>query len=505
MSNGVLAGLVRCARPFTAFILAVLLLPGVLAQESTPVLIERVDDGGLIADIGEPASAIFSLLNLNPADDFYVSVKVEGPREWQVVDLAPFFLAPRATENVTLVIEPTEAARLPADLKVTFSLVNVRTGEVTRVVEMVQVAPGAPPRVLTFFPNPLGPPLDNAWGTFLLDMGFWIAISIGAVFLGNTLVRMVTARASNATTREIITKLRQPVFFFVLFLGLASSVAVLPRNPIVTFIERVLVAVAVIVFGLYVLYRLLDGGLTYYQREIAQRTATKVDDVLVPVLRKIGVVVIYVVGAVLTLQRLGWDPTLLFAGAGIAGLVVAFAAQDTISNLFSGIFIMVDQPFREGDDIRLESGDVARVDKIGLRTTKLYIGRNHEIVVVPNNQLATNRVVNLAGPDERYWVMVNVSVSYDSDPQKVRETLIATARADPRVVVEEGWEPLVLFSAFGESSLDLVLRCAAQNYKERFLVASDLRFEIFKAFEREGIEIPFPQRVLHLKGEGFAR
>jgi small-conductance mechanosensitive channel len=314
----------------------------------------------------------------------------------------------------------------------------------------------------------------------------------------------VTARASNQVTREIITKLRKPIFYFVLLLGLGRSFAHLPRNVVTDFLARTLLAIGIGIFGLYVLYRVLDAALLYYQKELSPRTDTNVDDVLVPVLRKVGIVVLYVVGIILTLKALGWDPTLVFAGAGIAGLVIAFAAQDTMSNLFSGVFILLDQPFREGDLIQLDTGEIVRVESIGLRTTRLYHGRNHESIVLPNNQLATKRVINLAGPDHRYWLNVEVGASYDADPARVQEILLGVARAHPKVLRGDDWEPVAFFQRFGESSLDFLLRAAVEDYRDRVPVASELRQAIKKAFGEAGIEIPFPQRTLHIKGPAEA-
>ncbi|HWH08417.1 MAG TPA: mechanosensitive ion channel family protein, partial [Candidatus Thermoplasmatota archaeon] len=332
-----------------------------------------------------------------------------------------------------------------------------------------------------------------------LDMAFWVLFGIGAILLSDVVVRVVTARTSNAVTREIITKLRRPVFYAVIALGVARSFHVLPTNPVIDFLERTLVAIAVGVFGLYVLYKALDAALFYYQQEIGPRTQNKFDDVLVPVIRKVGLVVLYVVGIIWSLKVLGWDPTIIFAGAGIAGLVIAFAAQDTFSNLFSGIFLMLDQPFKEGDDIQLESNDIARVEHVGLRTTRLYDYRTHQMVTVPNNQLATRRIINLSGPDKRYWAFVEVGVAYGTDLERVREVLLGVARTTPGVLDEEGWRPSVFVMAFADSSINFSLRFGIPEFRQMREVASRVRFGIDKAFKEQDIQIPFPQRTVWLK------
>jgi small-conductance mechanosensitive channel len=481
-------------------ILAVLLLPAALAQDASPVLVQRIDAATPSADVGAPAIVAFRLFNLNPEEDHFVTVELLAPRHWraQVEGEERFFLAPRNETQVVVRLEPVDTPRGPAAFEVTFAFVHGRTGEVVRATEVVEVDSAAPPRVLGVFPNPLPPPLDNAYGTFVLDMAFWVIFGIGAILLSGPVLRMFILRARSSTVGEVVDKLRRPLFMFILLVGLARSFAILPRNGFTEFVTKSLLAIAVTVFGLYVAYRALDGVLVYYQRELAPRTATKVDDVLVPAFRKVGLVIVYIVGIVITLRRLGWDPTLVFAGAGIAGLVIAFAAQDTFSNLFSGVFLMLDRPFVEGDDIMLESGDTARVVSIGLRTTRLHNYATYEDIIVPNNQLATRRIVNHTSPDPRYRLRIELGVAYGTDPAKVERVLLAVAHAHPRVEKEGPLRPSVRFTRFGESSLEFLLRVIIPHFQQRNEIGSELRFAIVAAFDREGIEIPFPQRVLHL-------
>lgn len=465
------------------------------------MLVERTGEGVLRADVAQPADATFHLFNLNPSDDFYASVSVEAPRHWRasLVGEERFFLGPRNGTDVTVRLEPVDTPRGAATFEVTFTFVQGRTGEVVRVLEQVEVESAAPPRVLDVLPNPLPPPGDNAYGTFVLDMLFWTVFGLGAILVGEPLVRLLLVRAKSGTAREIAHKLRRPVFLFILLLGLARSFAILPRNALSGSVSKFLIAVAVTVFGLYVIYRVLDAGLVYYQREVAPKTATKVDDVLVPAFRKVGLVIVYIVGIVLTLRTLGWDLTLVFAGAGIAGLVIAFAAQDTFSNLFSGIFLMLDRPFVEGDDIQLETGETARVVNIGLRTTRLHNDQTFEDIIVPNNQLATRRIINHTSPDPRYRISIEVGVAYGTDPEKVRRVLIEVANANPRVEQNPPFHPTVRFSMFADSSLNFTLRIVVPHFQQRNEIATELRFAIDAAFKREGIEIPFPQRVVHMK------
>ena len=476
-------------------VLLAVLSPLAGAQDVSPVLVDRTDEGRLAADVGAPAVATFRLFNLNPQVEHHVTVAVSAPEHWEAsTERDTFFLGPRNETTVEIRFTPDDTPRSDATFEVTFSFVHAESGIVVRRTEVVEVASAAPPRVLGLFRNPLGPPLDNAYGTFLLDMAIWAGIAVASVVASNVLVRAATVRAKASTTSAMASKLHRPIFLFILLLGLSRSFAILPRNAFTVLVAKFLIAVAVTVFGLYVLYRGLEASLLYYQREIAPKTATKMDDVLVPAFRKVGLVIIYVVGIVLTLRTLGWDPTLIFAGAGIAGLVIAFAAQDTFSNLFSGVFLMIDRPFVEGDWITLESGDEAMVHDIGLRTTRLYNDKINQMVIVPNNQLATRRIINHNAPDPRYRIQVDLQVPRDVDARHVERILLDIARAHPECLSGGRFEPSVRFFGLTEGVLRFSIRLYVHGFEKRGRVTSDIRFAISEAFAREGIELAYPPR-----------
>src|SRR5581483_2503692 len=138
-------------------------------------------------------------------------------------------------------------------------------------------------------------------------------------------------------------------------------------------------------------------------------------------------------------------------------------------------------------------------------TTRLYNYMTHESIIVPNNGLASKRIVNHTGPDSKYRLSVDVGADYGSDPETVRRVLLQVAEAHPKVLKEAPWEPRVRFKSFGDSSLDFTLRVTIPEFKDRNEIASDLRFGIKKAFEQSGIDIPYPHRTLVLKNEETAK
>ena len=212
---------------------------------------------------------------------------------------------------------------------------------------------------------------------------------------------------------------------------------------------------------------------------------------------------ILVIGFLIILTVLGISITPLITALGVGGLAVALALQDTLSNLFSGIHILVEKSIRVGDFIKLETGQEGYVEDITWRTTRIRMLPNN-MVVIPNNKLAQSIVTNYYLPEKRMSLLIPIGVSYSSDPEKVEWILVEEAKKAvgevPGLLGEP--EPFVRFiPGFGESSLDFTLICQVQEFVDQYLAQHELRKRIFKRFREEGIEIPFPHRTVYLREE----
>ena len=213
--------------------------------------------------------------------------------------------------------------------------------------------------------------------------------------------------------------------------------------------------------------------------------------------------VIFVLGFLIILSDLGISITPFITALGVGGLAVALALQDTLANLFAGIHILFEKTVRVGDFIRLETGQEGYVDDITWRTTRVRMLPNN-MVIIPNSKLAQSIVTNYYLPEKRMSLLISINVSYSSDPEKVEKILVEEAKKAvgevPGLLGDP--EPFVRFiPGFGESSLDFTLICQVKEFVDQYLAQHELRKRIFKRFGEEGIEIPFPQRTVHLKGE----
>jgi MscS family membrane protein len=198
-------------------------------------------------------------------------------------------------------------------------------------------------------------------------------------------------------------------------------------------------------------------------------------------------------------EYLGLSFTAVFASAGIAGIALALAARETLANFFGGISILMDRPFKTGDFILLESGERGMVVNVGMRSTRL-LTRDDIQIAIPNSIITNTKVVNESAPQPRFRVRIKVGVAYDADIDKVEQTLLAIAKDNQ--LVSPTPEPRVRFRAFGDSALNFELLCWARSPHDKGRLIHTLNQAIYKTFKTEGIEIPFPQRDVHLiKGD----
>jgi small-conductance mechanosensitive channel len=205
---------------------------------------------------------------------------------------------------------------------------------------------------------------------------------------------------------------------------------------------------------------------------------------------------VFVLGLVVGLQSLGLNLSSLVVVGGALGIGVGLGLQAIVSNFVAGLILLLEQPIKLGD--RIEVGDTYG-DVVRLRGRSTWIRTNDNVVIiVPNSDFINQRVTNWTANDRQVRISVPVGVSYNSDPKVVRETLLAIARSHPDVLADP--VPEVIFVGLGDSSLNFELRVwTVQQVQTPARLQSDLYFAIFETFRKEAIEIPFPQRDLHIR------
>jgi len=278
--------------------------------------------------------------------------------------------------------------------------------------------------------------------------------------------------------------------------GTAGIYLALGDLPIPHRYESLIGAATLIIYILsvtVVLSRMLSGLVALYGR--------KVGGILMStsIFIHLTQVLVYIIGILVLLQSLGISIAPILTALGVGGLAVALALQDTLSNLFAGIHMIASQKIRLGDYVKLESGQEGYVADITWRYTTIRSLSNN-MVIIPNAKLASAVATNYALPNREISVMVDVGVAYGSDLEKVESVTAEVAREVMQEIAGgvPGFEPFIRYNTFGESSINFAVILRAQEFTNQHLIRHELIKRLQKRYRREGIEIPYPIRTVHL-------
>lgn len=302
-------------------------------------------------------------------------------------------------------------------------------------------------------------------------------------------------KTNNTLDNRIISLLHRPLRWSVILIGTLTAINLLELPTNIYEITNSLVgSILVFLWALFIL-QLLRSILRTLSRN--DREQSLIRNQTLPLFDNLVIIVVITITIYLLFEAWGIDMTAWIASAGIVGIAVGFAAKDTLANLFSGVFIMADAPYKIGDYIVLDSGQRGRVTHIGIRSTRLLTRGDVEITI-PNAVIGNSSIINESGgPHEKFRIEIKIGVAYGSDIDKVREILMEIGSNESNVCKEP--EHRVRFRTFGESSLDFELLCWVENPELKGRTIDALNSAIYKRFISEGIEIPFPQRDLYIK------
>ncbi len=304
----------------------------------------------------------------------------------------------------------------------------------------------------------------------------------------------IAKRSTNKFDDNLVGLVHKPIMMSFVLIGLilATKRLALPDAP--TFITiNILETVAIFVWvrALGLLNNLVVATLR------KSSTSALVQSGMLALLHNVMKVVLFAVAIYFIFLAWNIDVTAWLASAGIVGLALSFAAKDTLSNLFAGVSIVMDAPYKTGDYIILDSGERGVVTDIGLRSTRI-LTRDDVEITIPNGIIGNSTIINEAGgPPSQHRMRIAVGTAYGSDVDQVLATLERIAHEHPEIL--ENPAPRARFRLFGDSSLNFELLGWIADPADRGRVQHELNCAVYKAFQREHIEIPFPQRDLHVR------
>jgi MscS family membrane protein len=276
--------------------------------------------------------------------------------------------------------------------------------------------------------------LDDITIIFVLNIVFWLAIGYAIYFIFFRLAKRFVRNVRGSLDDTFLDIVRVPLLIGVLVFGLANALSGLGLiDVVVDWVFRIR-NFLLTWLGAWAIWRVFNEVIIYYGQRAVMRSSDKVDDILLPILQQFGRIIILVLSVFFSLQYLGIDLTGLWVAIGGAAFILAFALQDILGNMFASLAMLVDTPFKYGDLISLEKGSVYRVERIGVRVTELYDTTTHSVIFMPNSSLTGKQLTNLTKPSIDLRTFLDVTVSGDIEPHKVRDVLLTAAEAHPNVL-----------------------------------------------------------------------
>lgn len=340
----------------------------------------------------------------------------------------------------------------------------------------------------------------------------WVAGGIlffAAILLRHIIVNIIfhylkklAAKTETTLDDKLFPALENPAATLVMVVGIFAAVSVFPLSPQLDRLLAEGAKVAVLAVGLWAMIR-AGGGLLDHLEELAHEKRMTVATFM-PLIKKTLLVFAVVFGVLVIAQNQGLPVQSFLAGLGIGGLAFALAAQDTIANLFGSFVVVVDQPFKVGDVVRIGSNE-GTVEDIGLRSTKIRTAAR-TLIVIPNKSVAGEAITNFTRMPQRR-VDQTLGLTYDTTPeqmQAVLEDIRRLLREDTGVHQET---IIVHFANYGASSLDiqLVWFAADPNWAAHMAVRERINLKIMRAVAARGLAFAFPTQTVSLTGPALER
>ena len=325
-------------------------------------------------------------------------------------------------------------------------------------------------------------------------------ILVAALTAGITLNRMIKKRIMHRLTTDetswqniLINALQGVPISFCLVVGLYWIVNTIDIiEPLVRIFSYILFTVIILTIT-RVIARTVSGVIDM-QIERSQQAVPKTT-----LLNAIVNGIIYAMGILVVLQYYGISIAPILTALGVGGMAVALALQETLANIFSGLHLILSKQLRLGDYIHLSSGEEGRVTDITWRFTTIVPVGEGNMVVIPNQKIASSIITNYSMPRHDIVIKIPVGVAYDSDLQKVEDVTLEVARQVLESLGEKidgNRKPTVRFYNFGESSIDFNVLLHSARFDDQFRLKHEFIKALTARFRQEGIEIPFPIRTI---------
>lgn len=340
----------------------------------------------------------------------------------------------------------------------------------------------------------LGNSLDNWLIAMGILVGAFILVKI-LYWIFSNVIKKVTAKTKNTIDDVLINKLEKPLTFLLLIGGYWVSIHYLKFSDAISNVLENIAYLALVLNITTIFSRIFDALISEVIMPLSEKSESSFDNQLIPVIQKGVRSIIWVLGIIIGLDNIGFDITAMIAGLGIGGLALALAAQDSVKNIFAGIMIFLDKPFRLNDRIQINGHD-GSVEEVGLRSTRIRTLEGR-IVTIPNCTFTDNSVINVSS-QPALKVKLNLGLTYDTNEeqmQKAIDILESIVRDEPEIKDDFA----AGFNGFGDFSLNILFIYYVKPEGHWLDTQTLVNKEVLRRFNKEGLEFAFPTQTLYKK------
>jgi len=331
------------------------------------------------------------------------------------------------------------------------------------------------------------------WGaSLLIILGSIIAGKIIYWFFGSV-VKKITTKTKTKIDDIIADMIEEPIILALAIISMWFGLHRLEFSDdavsFMTNVYHVLIAINVT----WLIARLVDAIIKEYIVPLTLKTESDLDDQILPIVRKCLRSAIWIFGMIVALNNAGYDVGALIAGLGIGGLALAMAAKDSVANIFGGIMIFTDKPFKIGDRIKINGFD-GSITEIGIRTSRMRTLEGR-LVTIPNSLFTGDMVENVSEEPNRK-VVLNLGLTYDTNSEQIEKGIkLLKDIAINNQALEENVS--VGFNAFGDFSLGIVFIYYIKKDGDILGTQTAINLEILKQFGSNGLEMAFPTQTIY--------
>lgn len=344
------------------------------------------------------------------------------------------------------------------------------------------------------------------YGNTLQNWIISVAIIVGAVLLNKVIIllnkhviRRFTSKTKNRLDDILFSMLEAPVLLGIMLLAIWIAASRLELHPNIDAFFAKSYQFLIVLNITWFVVRFINAMIQEYLVPAAadEKSYKYLDSTILPIISRTVLSIIWVIGVVMALRNVGVDVGALIAGLGIGGLAFALAAQDTIKNIFGGITIFTDRPFRIGDRIKVD-GFEGFVEDIGIRSTRIRT-LERRLVAIPNYKIVEASIENVSDEPMRK-VMVSIGLTYDTTPEKMNQAL-SILRNMPKVIRGIDNEVVAVFTSFASFYMEVKFIFWVEKGQDVMMIPSDVNIEILRAFNEAQLNFAFPTQTVYLENQ----